>query len=215
MGICHRTNVTSEVLTAELVIQQFLQRQLAFSFQAGSVLRYVERRAAVPIAEPFEQLSKAERVGSQPDGLCFGTNPHAVFVLIQDLEISGEVFKCSLAVLVPNVVGAVMVHAIEVIAALDKRNFLLSELWQSATQLLAHRVWVLAKVDWVSEPGDGKFNLAVGCFDVFRVFWVPRLRPIAYTSSADVPSHDPRRSHCFFAVFKACRFEGPRSNLFA
>jgi hypothetical protein len=85
---------------------------------------------------------------------------------------------------VPDVVGAVMIHAVEVVAALDERDLVVGELGQSVAQLLEHRVRILAKVHRVREPRGGKLDLAVRGFDVLWIVLVPGDSPVTYTSSA-------------------------------
>lgn len=92
------------------------------------------------------------------------------------------IFRFWFSLLVSNVIGAVVVHAIKVIASLDKSRFFRCEFRQAITKLLAHRVGVFAKVHWVAKPADCKLDLSVAGFAVLRIFWIPRLRPVAYTT---------------------------------
>lgn len=180
MRICHGTNVTAEVLAPELVVEQLLERQLILAFQTSSILRHVEGRSAIAIRKPLDQLPEAQGVGAQPRGLRLGADPLTRLVLVQDVEVAGEVVDVGLAFLVADVVCAVVVHAVEVVAALDQGDLVGRQRGQAVAQLRAHRVWVLAKVDWVAEPRDGKLDLAVGSFDIFGVVLVPGVGPVTW-----------------------------------
>ena len=81
-------------------------------------------------------------------------------------------------VLVSDVVGAVVVHAIEVVGTLHELAFLFSELGEAVAELLDHRCGVVAEVDRVSKPRDGKFDLAVTGYPVLFIVGVPRLSPV-------------------------------------
>jgi hypothetical protein len=73
-----------------------------------------------------------------------------------------------------------MIHTVEVIAALDQGDFSLGKLRQSVPKLLAHAVGVLAEVDGVAKPTDGKLDLSVACFNIREVSGVPWLSPVTY-----------------------------------
>lgn len=112
-------------------------------------------------------------IRSEPERLCLGTNVLAVLALKECLEVAEEIVLIWLAVLVLDVVGGVVVHAVEVVRSLYQGDLLGRELGETIAELLAHRVGVFAVVDGVGEPGDGEFKLAFGGLDILWVFWVP------------------------------------------
>lgn len=180
MSIRQSTDISLEVLDAEVVVQQLLKWEIVLALQAGSVLGYVEGWAAISITQPLDQFSEAQRHWPEPERLCLWTNPFAILVLLKALEISQKVVEFGLSVLVLDIVGTVVVHTIEVIAAFDKSRIFWSELWKSVPELLPHRIWVFAKVDWVSEPADGELKLSVACLDILRVIWIPWFGPVTW-----------------------------------
>ena len=182
MGFGKCTDIPSEVVHAELVVEDLLTREVVLSLQTGSVLGDIECRMVVPVTEPLDEFPEALRIRSQPDGLGLGTNPFSSLVLIPDFEVANEVIEFRLGVLVLDVVGTVVVHTVEVIASLDESSIFWSELRQPVAQLLSHRVWVLAEVHGVREPGDGELDLAIAGLNVTGVFGIPRLSPISYSS---------------------------------
>ena len=93
-----------------------------------------------------------------------------------------------LGILVFDVVRAVVVHAIEVIATLDECNLLWRPFRQPVSELFTHGVWVLAKVDWVAKPADGELDLTVTCLTILGIFWIPRFGPVTYTTLAIDPA---------------------------
>ena len=74
--------------------------------------------------------------------------------------------------------GTVVVHAIEVVAAVDEGDVFGGPLGKSIAELLHHAVGVFPVVYRVCEPGDVEFDLPFAGFDVCWVFRVPRLGPI-------------------------------------
>ena len=73
-----------------------------------------------------------------------------------------------------------MVHAVEIVAAVDEGDIFRGPGGQAVPQLFDHAVWVLAVIDGVSEPGDSELNFAIAGFDVRRVLGVPRLSPVTW-----------------------------------
>jgi hypothetical protein len=78
-----------------------------------------------------------------------------------------------------DVVGSIVVHAVEVITSFDKRFFFRRELGKAIAELFAHGGGVVAEVNGICEPGDGKFDFSIACFDVFWVIRIPRICSIA------------------------------------
>lgn len=79
-----------------------------------------------------------------------------------------------------DIVGSIVVHAVEVIASLDKRFFFGRELGKPVAELFAHGGRVVTEVDGVCEPGDGELDLSIACFDVFWIIGIPGICSIAY-----------------------------------
>jgi hypothetical protein len=65
-----------------------------------------------------------------------------------------------------DVICRIVVHPVEVIAALHERDFFGRPSGQPIAELLDHGVWVLAEVDGVCEPGDTEFEFALCGLDV-------------------------------------------------
>ena len=90
-----------------------------------------------------------------------------------------EIIDIRLTLLMPDIIGTIMIHAVEVVAALDERGFFGSELGKPRAELLAHAIRVLAEVDGIAEPGDCKFDFTRAGLDVGGVVGVPGLGPVA------------------------------------
>lgn len=75
-------------------------------------------------------------------------------------------------------VSAVVVHAVEIVTAMDERKFRGTEGEEASAELLAYGGGVGAVVDRVGEPGDGEFEAALGGGDVVRGGCVKRVRPV-------------------------------------
>jgi hypothetical protein len=73
-----------------------------------------------------------------------------------------------------------VVHAVEVVASFHEDCFFGCELGEAIAELFAHGGWVVAEVDGICEPGDGKFDFPIACFYVLWVFRVPGICSIAY-----------------------------------
>src|SRR5690242_3681038 len=181
VGVSKSADIPPEVFNTEVVVQELLERQLVLTLQTCTVLCHVEGRSAIAVAEPLDQLPEAKRHWSQPDRLCLWANPFTGLVLHENLQIASIVVQLWLGILVLDVVCAVVVHAIEVVAALDQFRLLRCEFRQPIAKLLAHRVWVLAKVDWVAKPADCELNFAIACLTILGVFGILRFGPITYT----------------------------------
>lgn len=75
-------------------------------------------------------------------------------------------------------VSAVVVHAVEIVTAMDERTFRGTERGEAGAELLAHGGGVGAVVDGVGEPGDGGFEAALGGGAVVRGGCVKGVRPV-------------------------------------
>ena len=180
--IGHRTNIPSEILRTEVVLKQLLKGQVVLPLDTGSVLSHINLGTSVPVAEPLEQLAEPKRVRTQPHRLSLWANAVAVLVLVEDLEVASKVVGVGLASLGLDVVGTVVVHAVEVVATLDQGTIFVRPLGKPVSQLLDHAVWVFAEVNGVREPGDGELDLTVTSLDVCGVLAIPGLSPVTYTS---------------------------------
>lgn len=180
VGVCigHRTDIVPEIFRTELVVEQLLKRHVVLTLDAGSALGHVDLGASVPVAQPLEQLPESKRVRAQPHGFCLWANAVAMLVLHEDLEVAGNVVDVCFAGFGLDVVGTVVVHAVEVVAALHKGTVFVRPLGETVSKLLDHAVGVFAKVDGVCEPGDGEFDLAVSGLDIGRVLGVPGFSPV-------------------------------------
>jgi len=165
----HGGDVAAEVLCAELVVQQLVDGQVVLALQARAVLGDVDLRVAVALRQPAEQGAEAGRVRAQPEGLRLRADAVAVLALEERLEVAEEVVGVGGRGLVLDVVGGVVVHAVEVVGALDEGGLGGREGRQAVAELLHHRRRVVPEVDRVGEPGDGELDLAIARLDVFGV----------------------------------------------
>ena len=85
----------------------------------------------------------------------------------------------------PDVIGCVVVHAVEVVGAAHERPLFLREGGEPIAQLLDHAVRVLAKVHGVGKPADGELDLAVARLDVLGVLGIPGVGGVAVQGDAD------------------------------
>lgn len=168
-----RRDVAAEVLSAELVIEDALERQVILALERRPVLSDVDLGVSVALAEPHEEVAESGRVGAQPERLGLGADVIAILGLEERLEVAEEVVVGGGGGLVLDVVGGVVVHAVEVVGALDERDFLGGEGGEAVAELLLHRLRVGAEVDGVGEPGDGELDLAVAGLDILWVLRIP------------------------------------------
>lgn len=186
MRLGHGVDIVVEVLDAEVVLDDLLERHVVLALETGAVLGHVDLGVAVALAEPVEQVAEPLGVWAEPEGLRLGPDAVAVLVVEERLEVAEEVVLGRDALLVLDVVGRVVVHAVEVVGALDERHLLGRELGQPVAELLAHRVGVLAEVDGVREPADGELDLAVARLDVQGVLGIPGESGVAVQGDADL-----------------------------
>lgn len=180
VSVRHGSDIVAEILHAELVIQDLVHGQVILALETGAILGNVDLGLVVAVAEPFQQLPEPNGVGSQPGRLCLGTDPFAVLVLQEYLQVAGDVIRVRLACLGFDVVGAVVVHTVEVVAAVDEGDIFGGPGGQAVTQLFDHAVWVLAVIDGVSEPGNSELDLAIAGLNICGVFGIPRLSPVTW-----------------------------------
>lgn len=98
--------------------------------------------------------------------MCFRTDVVAGLVLEQRLEVPEEIVCFRGSRFVSDVVGGVVVHAVEVVGALHQGEFGGREFREARAELGEHGGWVVAVVDGVCEPGDAEFEFAFCGFDV-------------------------------------------------
>lgn len=186
VGIGHGLDVAVEVFDTEVVLEDLLEGHVILALEGGTVLCDVDGRVAVALREPDKEVVEALGVGTQPERLGLFADVFAALGLKEGLEIAEEVVLLRRGGLVLDVVGRVVVHAVEVVGSLDKGELLRRKLGQAVPKLLEHGVGVLAEVDWVSEPGDGKLDLAVRGLDVLRVLGVPGVSGITVQGDTDL-----------------------------
>ena len=109
----------------------------------------------------------------------FRTDELAGLVLEKTFEVPEEVVGLRGCGFVFDVVGAVVVHAVEVVASLDQGDLFGSERGEAVAELFHHAIGVFAEIDGVREPGDGEFDLAVAGFDVEGILRIPGFGPVA------------------------------------
>jgi len=108
------------------------------------------------------------------------------FAVEESLEVTKEVILLRRCCLVFDIIGSVMIHAVEVIASLDKRFFFGRELGKSVTKLFAHGGRVVTEVYGVREPRDGEFDFSIACFDIFWIIGIPRICGISIQGNANL-----------------------------
>ena len=169
----HGLDVVVVVVVAKVILQEFLERQIVLSLDARAALSDVDLWIVVALAEPDQEIAEAGGAWAQPRRLGFRADAIAVLVEWGRLEVAKEILRCWLALLVLDVVSGVVVHAVEVVGAMDKCLLLRGESWQTISKLLAHGGRVVTVVDGVTKPADGEFNLAVSGLMVSGVGGVP------------------------------------------
>jgi hypothetical protein len=102
------------------------------------------------------------------------------------LQVTEEVLGGGLSISVLDIVGCIVVHAIKVIGALDKRNLFRGKGGEAIAELGAHRGRIVTQVDGVGEPGDGKLDLAVSSLDIPGILRIPRESGIAVESDTNL-----------------------------
>lgn len=186
MRLGHGVDVVVEVLDAEVVLDNLLERHGILALETGPVLGHVDLGVSVALAEPVEQVAEALGVRPEPERLGLGPDAVTLLVVEERLEVAEEVVLGRDALLVLDVVGCVVVHAVEVVGTLDERHLLGRKLGQPVTEQFAHRVGVLSKVDGVREPADGELNLAVARLDVQGVLWIPGKSGVTVQGDTDL-----------------------------
>ena len=85
-----------------------------------------------------------------------------------------------------DVVGGVVVHAVEVIGAFYESGFFGGEGWETVSELLHHGGGIVAEVDGVCEPGDAEFKFSFGGFNVEGIGGIPRVDGVTCLFLAEV-----------------------------
>lgn len=119
---------------------------------------------------------------AKPFTIRLGSNRVSEFILKQMVQVSGCVVWIRFTFSVTDVVCAVVVHAVKVVASLDQGYFIGCQGWETVADLFHDAVGVFAKVDGVCKPGDGEFEFAGAGFNVFWVFGVPGFGPVTLNS---------------------------------
>lgn len=175
----HGTDVVTEILESELIPEDFLSRQIILALDARAILRDVKFRPPIPLAQPIQQLPEALRIRPEPKALRLRPDTQARLVLVQRLQVAKVIVRLGRAGAVLDVVGAVVVHAVEVVAAVHEGEVGRRPGREPVAQLRDHASGIDAVVDWIGEPGDGEFEFACRGFHVFGVLGVPGFGPIA------------------------------------
>lgn len=179
-------DVTVEVLGTQGVVEDLLNSLVRLGLDGGTVLGDVDLGVVVALGQPDNEVLEALGVGAQPGALGLGADALAALGPEQALEVAEEVLGLGLGRLVLDVVGSVVVHAVEVVGAQDQSLLLLGEGGKAVAELLQHRVGVLAEVDGVGEPADGELDLAVSGLDVGGVLGVPGVGAVTVEGDADL-----------------------------
>lgn len=200
-GLGHCVDVVIKVLHAEVVLKNLLEGHVVLALERRTVLGDVDLGVAVALAEPVQEVTETLWVWSKPEGLGLGTDALALFGVKESLQVPEEIVLWWGASLVLDVVGRVMVHAVEVVRALHQSTLLLGEGGETIAELLEHGVGVFAKVDGISKPADGELNLAVAGLNISRVLGVPRKGSVTVQGDADLATMDglevvPVSLHC-------------------
>ena len=177
-GSYEGVDVVGIILASKFVIDNFFDRQIVLALNARAVLSDVDLRAAISVLDPGEKLAESLCVWCQPHALCQWTNLFAGFVLFECVHVADKVIRVGFMGNIPDVEGGVVVHTVEVVAAVNQGDLFRGKLWQSIAELLSHTIRILAKVDGISKPGDGKLFITFATFDIFRIFGIPRLSPV-------------------------------------
>jgi hypothetical protein len=105
--------------------------------------------------------------------LCLRTDALSSFALEERFEISQEIVRFCGGILVLDVVGSIVIHAIEIVGTFHESYFFWSKCGKTVAKLLYHGGGVVAKVDRVCKPGDRKLEFAFCGFDIKWIRGVP------------------------------------------
>ena len=97
----------------------------------------------------------------EPEALRVRADLLALFILEEGFQPAQKVVSGRRSRQVPDVVRAVVVHAVEVVRAFDQGDVLGVPARQALAQLLGHRLRVAPVVDRVREPGYAELELAL------------------------------------------------------
>ncbi|KAI9166743.1 Solute carrier RCH1 [Paramyrothecium foliicola] len=182
----HGMDVVVVVLGTEVVLKNLLARHVVLLQDTGTVFGDVDLGVVVALAEPHEQVAEARRARAQPCRLGFLADVVTSLVFKESLEVAEEVLGLGGAGAVLDVVGSVMVHAVEVVGTVDEGLLLVGEGGETVTKLLAHGGRVVAVVDGVREPRNSELDLAVSSLYVLRIRRVPGVGGITVENDANL-----------------------------
>lgn len=98
---------------------------------------------SVAFGNPQDQIVESLGIGTEPHTLRLRADDVPLLVLKQRLQVTEEIVLFGGGSLVLDVVGGVVIHAIEIIRAFDERDFLVGEGGETFAELLSHGVGVL------------------------------------------------------------------------
>lgn len=122
--ISYGTDIIPEILHAELIVEQLLERHIVLAQDTSSILGDIDLRIAVSLTEPLEQFPESDSRWSQPGRLCDRSDTHTILVFQQDIQVTRDIIDIRFSGLGADEVRAVVVHPVEVIATLDEGNVL-------------------------------------------------------------------------------------------
>lgn len=178
--------VISEVLGTERIFQDLFLGKFVLSLDTGTVLSYVDVRVPIALAEPVDEIAEALGIWSQPEALGLIANALAALGVEETLQVAQDIVVGRRTSLMLDVVGGVVVHAVEVVGPLHERDLFVGEGGQTIPKLLYHGVRVFTEVNGVREPRDGEFDLAVSGLNVSGVLRVPGVCSISIERDADL-----------------------------
>lgn len=205
-GLSQGVDVATEVVDAELVVEDLFERQIVLALNARPVLRHVYGRISVPLTQPVDQVAEALWVRPQPSRLRLGADDLAMLVDRVSSQVAQEIIWRCFTGSVLDVIGGVVVHTIEVVRPLDERSLLRGKFGKSVAELLTHRIGVSPKVHGIGKPRDSKFYFSIGRNNIFRILRVPWVGPVSVQCDANlalvsgleffaVNLHGPAMSH--------------------
>lgn len=110
----------------------------------------------------------------------------ALLVVEQAVDVAHGVVGGGGRGAVADVVGCVVVHAVEVVGAQDKGLLLGCKCWQAISELSAHRRRIISQVDRVGKPRREKFQSALSRLPIGWVRRIPGISEVAVEDDADL-----------------------------
>lgn len=127
-GLGHRRDVASEVLDPEIIFEDLFRRQVILSLDTRPIFGHVDLGSTVSVTQPLHQFPESRCVRTQPGTLGHWTDAVAILVFEEHLEVSTDILWIRRCVLVLDVVGTIMIHAVEVVGASDEFPLFFCEL---------------------------------------------------------------------------------------